>query len=334
MKKVLGIGNSLVDIIVFLRDDNLLDELTLPKGSMQLVDAGRSAKIENITSSLKRYLASGGSAANTIHGLAGLMIHSGFIGAVGKDEMGSFFTEDMNKSGITTHLLTGEMPTGMAISLVSTDGERTFATFLGSAVEIIPEGINNEILEKYDHLHVEGYLVQDHSLFTHAIRMAKQAGLTVSLDLASYNVVHDNREFLNEIISKYVDVVIANESEANSLTGSPNPEEALDLISSLCKTAVVKTGAKGSIIKENNIVYKVDAEPADCIDTTGAGDLYASGYIYGYIQGWAPDKCGRTGSLLASKVIEVPGAKITREGWENIYSRMGLPLRTIRESRR
>jgi len=334
MRRVLGIGNSLVDIIVFLKNDKLLSELSLPKGSMQLVDAGMSARIEKITSSNERYLTSGGSAANTIHGLARLGVHSGFIGTVGKDEMGKFFRDDMKKSGINTHMLSGTLPTGLAISLVSTDGERTFATFLGSAVEIRTEGVNMEIYREYDHLHVEGYLVQDHILFSHAVSLAKEAGLTVSLDLASYNVVQDNLDFLTNVIRDYVDIIFANENEAYALTNAADPDEALDLMAVLCKTAIVKTGPGGSVIKENGKLYRIYAEPANCIDTTGAGDLYASGYLFGLMQNWEPDKCGEAGSILAAKVIEVPGAKIKDEGWEYIYDRMNLPVRKDRESQR
>ena len=162
MKKVLGIGNALVDIISFIQDDTLLDILSLPKGSMQLVNASTSKKIQNQISGYKSYFASGGSAANTIHGLAKLGVPAGFIGTVGVDELGDFFKKDMKRSGIETHLLTGKQPTGRAISLVSSDGERTFATYLGAAVDIITEGISSSTFKAYDYLHLEGYLIQNH----------------------------------------------------------------------------------------------------------------------------------------------------------------------------
>ena len=322
MKKVLGIGNALADMIVFMDNDEMLQELGIPKGSMQLVTRELSSRIKTITSKYERYFTSGGSAANTIHGLSKLGIYTGFIGTVGEDEIGEIFISDMQNSGIAPHLLTGILPTGLAISLVSPDGERTFATYLGSASEIKNEGINKDIFCKYHHLHLEGYLVQDHGKFTKAVRLAKHCGLTVSLDLASYNVVEANITFLRNTIRECVDVVFANENEAFALTGAADPEKALEMIASICNTAIIKIGSKGSLILEKGKFYRIAAEPADCKDTTGAGDLYASGYIYGLLHDWAPDECGRTGSLVAAKVIEVPGAKITDEGSNIIFKKI------------
>lgn len=327
MKKVLGIGNALVDIISFIEDDSLLDFLSLPKGSMQLVDASTSRKIQQHISGYKSHFASGGSAANTIHGLAKLGVSTGFIGTVGRDDMGGFFQEDMKRSGINTYLLTATQPTGMAISLVSNDGERTFATYLGAAVDILTEGIRSSVFEVYDYLHIEGYLVQNHNLIGYVLPLAKKHNMTVSLDLASYNVVEANLKYLHYIVENYVDIVFANESEAYAFTSIKDPEGALRRIASKCQTAIVKTGEKGSLVMQDNIVYKVGAIDACCLDTTGAGDLYAAGFLYGLVKGFPPDLCGRIGSLLAGKVIEEPGAKIGPEGWEVIF-------KTIREFQR
>jgi len=322
MKKVLGIGNALADMIVFMESDEMLHELNIPKGSMQLVDKELSLKIKTITSTSERHFESGGSAANTIHGLARLGVETGFIGTVGNDETGDFFISDMEKSGINSHILRGKLPTGLAISLVSPDSERTFATYLGSASEIKNEGIDKVIFSRYNHLHLEGYLVQDQNMFANAVMLAKECGLSVSLDLASYNVVEANIDFLVDIITKGIDLVFANENEAHALTGKADPEEALFSISAMCRTAVVKTGPGGSLIMEGGKIYHISPVPADCKDTTGAGDLYASGYLYGLTRNWSPEKCGRAGSLLAARVIEVPGAKISDKGWKEIFARI------------
>ncbi|MBN2480728.1 MAG: adenosine kinase [Bacteroidales bacterium] len=319
MKRILGIGNALVDVITFLKDDSLLKELSLPKGSMQLVDALVSEKIGLLTSKLNRHLASGGSAANTIHGLAKLGVETGFIGAVGTDKMGDFFQEDMKKAGIATFMLKSRQPTGLAISLVSHDGERTFATYLGAATDIISKELNSSVFLKYDHLHLEGYLVQDHNLITTAVRLAKSHNMTVSLDLASYNVVEANLEFLHDLVSRYIDIVFANEQEARSFTSLEDPVDALRQIASICRTSIVKTGGKGSWIMHDGALYRAGIIDVRCIDTTGAGDLYATGFIYGIIKGFKPDLCGETGALLAGKVIEEPGAKISPAGWDYIY---------------
>ncbi len=319
MKKILGIGNALVDIITFLNDDHLLKELSLPKGSMQLVDALVSKKIGSLTSGLKRHLASGGSAANTIHGLAKLGVKTGFVGAIGTDEMGDFFQQDMKNCGISTYMHTSQLPTGLAISLVSSDGERTFATYLGAATAILSEELKLSVLKPYDHLHLEGYLVQNHSLFTNAVKLAKKNQMTVSLDLASFNVVEANLDFLHDKINQYIDIVFANEQEAYAFASTKDLDEALIQIASICNTAVVKIGDKGSLIMRNGKRYHAGIINVRCLDTTGAGDLYAAGFLFGIVNGFEPDLCGETGALLAGKVIEEPGAKISQEGWDFIH---------------
>lgn len=315
--KIIGIGNALVDLLTQIEEDSTLETLNLPKGSMQLVDGENSKKAIDSTSSFKRTIASGGSAANTIHGLARLGTPIGFIGKIGRDEMGTFFKDDMNQSGIETYLLESDTPSGVALALVSPDGERTFATFLGAAVEMTEKDINSSVFENYDILHIEGYLLQNYSLISQAIKAAKEKGLLVSIDLASYNVVEDNRDFLNEMIDNYTDIVFANEEESKALTGL-EPEEAVRSLQSRVDIAVVKTGAEGSLIAMNGEITKVPANKVKVIDTTGAGDLYASGFLYGLINNYAPYECGLAGSILGGEVIQHIGAKIPDELWKDL----------------
>jgi sugar/nucleoside kinase (ribokinase family) len=322
MKKVLGIGNALVDIIYFLENDLLLDAFSLPKGSMQLVDAGKANQVEQSTGSLNRFMASGGSAANTIHGLAKLGVDTAFIGTVGNDTFGKFFENDMVSCTIKPLLATGTLNTGRAISLVSPGGERTFATYLGAAVELSAEMLDINIFKNYDHLHLEGYLVPNQVLTEKAIKMAQKENMTVSLDLASYNVVEANLEFLKRIISVYKPVVFANEEEAHAFSGEKDPGKALEYIAGLTVTAIVKTGANGSLVNHKGKNFEVSAIHANCIDTTGAGDLYAAGYLFGFINDLEPDHSGNIGSLLAGKVIEEAGAKICKESWAYIGRKM------------
>jgi sugar/nucleoside kinase (ribokinase family) len=318
MKNILGIGNALVDVIYFLENDLLLDVFSLPKGSMQLVDVQKADMVEQSAGALNKFMASGGSAANTIHGLAKLGVQSAFIGTVGNDYFGRFFEADMTACGITPLLSKGESETGRAITLVSENGERTFATHLGAAIELPADRLNHALFSQYHHLHLEGYLVPNQSLIQTVFDLAMQCGLSVSLDLASYNVVESNLEFLKQIIGKYKPLVFANEDEARAFTGQSDPETALDLLSELTQTAVVKTGSSGSLVYHEGKKYTVEAIKVNCLDTTGAGDLYAAGYLYGYINGLSPAKCGAIGSLLAGKVIEEAGAKICETSWEYI----------------
>lgn len=317
MARVLGIGNALVDVMTRLESDQLLTELELPKGSMQLVDSIRVTNVEAATDHLQKSLASGGSAANTIHGLANLGVSTAFIGKVGADKMGKFFGEDLIKSQIEPQLIISENESGRAVALVSPDSERTFATFLGAAVELGPSDLDVNMFKDFDYLHIEGYLLQSHDLIKEAVKLAKEAGLKVSLDLASYNVVEDNLAFLQEIVRDYVDIVFANEEESKAFTGV-SPEESVHILAELCEIAVVKLGANGSLIKRGEEFCKAGIIPVNCIDTTGAGDLYAGGFIYGLIEGLPLDVCGQIGAILSGNVIEVIGAQMNEQRWNAI----------------
>jgi sugar/nucleoside kinase (ribokinase family) len=223
----------------------------------------------------------------------------------------------MEGNNIKPILLSSETPSGKAMALVSKDGERTFATYLGAAVELNANELKSEFFSNFDIFHIEGYLVYNHELMIKAAELAKQNGLTISLDLASYNVVEDNFEFLKSYIKQYVDIVFANEEEAKAFT-KMEPEDALHNISEYCDIAIVKIGSKGSLIKKGGIVYKAGIIKANMIDTTGAGDSYAAGFIYGLINGYDLDKCGNIGAILSGKVIEFIGAKPDEKTWSEI----------------
>jgi sugar/nucleoside kinase (ribokinase family) len=317
MTKILGMGNALVDIMTKLEDDSILEKFNLPKGSMQLVNEAAVDKITKGTTHLQKSQSSGGSAANTIHGLAKLGIETAFIGKVGKDDFGDFFRDDLIKSKITPELSLSDNESGCAIALISPDSERTFGTFLGAAVELAAEDLEKFDFSKYDYFHIEGYLVQNHKLLEKALHLAKENGLIVSLDLASYNVVEDNLEFLHKMVKEYVDIVFANEEEAKSFTGK-EPEESLIHLGDICDIAIVKIGEKGSMIKKGNKVFKASVINVTPIDTTGAGDLYASGFLYGMVNNLPLDKCGEIGAILSGRVIENTGAKLFDNQWDEI----------------
>ncbi len=321
MTKILGMGNALVDILVRLESDQTLKQFALPKGSMQLVDAERSRKILAGIAHLNTAIASGGSAANTIHGLAKLGIDTGFIGTIGRDRWGDLFRNDMESHHIEPILFTSQSETGRAISLISLDSERTFATYLGAAVELAPDQITEELFRGFTMFYMEGYLVQSHDLVRKAFQLAKKEKLYIALDMASYNVVEENLDFLKEMAQEYVDIIFANEEEARSFTGKP-PEEALIDMAGMCEIAVVKTGRTGSFIKRGSEVHKVGIVEVDSMDTTGAGDLYASGFLYGLVNGFSLERCGEVGALLAGKVIEVIGARMEDTQWGIIRNQL------------
>ena len=317
MKRILGIGNALVDVMTLIDNDNILEIFSLPKGSMQLVDGEISARIKSGTINFKRNLVSGGSAANTIHGLAMLGVKTGFIGSVGKDDTGDFFESDMKKAGVKTFLLRRKSVTGTAVALISPGSERTFATHLGAAVELESGDLNPEDFKKYDILYLEGYLIINKALVERTCRIAKSNNMKIAIDLSSFNVVDAKLQDFQEIVEKYVDIVFANEEEAKSFTGMA-PIDALNIISSLCEIAVIKVGKDGSLIKRGEEVIKIGTIPVQCVDTTGAGDLYASGFLYGYADDLSLEKCGVFGSVLAGHVIEIVGARMDEHRWKKI----------------
>jgi len=321
MDKVLGIGNALVDIMTKLPDDSTLEKFSLRKGSMQLSERDFAEAINQATFHFEKLESSGGSAANTIHGLANLGAPAGYIGKIGNDAFGEFFSNDMKANGIQPLMLKTATDTGRAIALVSTDSERTFATFLGAAIELADNDLTAEQFADYKYLHIEGYLALNHALMLRAASLAKANNMKISIDMASFNVVEDNLEFLKDYVKNYVDIVFANEEEAKAFTGK-EPEEALEMLGNQCKIAVVKIGSKGSMIKSNGKIYHIDPFKAVPIDTTGAGDLYASGFLYGLVNHKSLDECGRIGSLCASKVIEVIGSKMSEETWKEIKEKI------------
>lgn len=320
MKKILGMGNALTDILLQIQSDEVLLQLNLPKGSMQLVDAAKINEIRSKVDLSGAAMAAGGSASNTINGLTKLGIPAGFIGKISKDTIGDFFLKDTLKNGAKPHLMFSSTASGNCTVLVSPDGERTLCTFLGASAELTPDDLSDELFLGYDIFHIEGYLVQNHELILKAIQLAKANGLFVSIDLASYNVVEANLDFLKTIIADYVDIVFANEEEARAFTGK-EPLEALIHIAGNCEIAVVKIGKEGSYVKSgDNDHHTIAPYLAESIDTTGAGDLYASGFLYGLALDLPHDICGKIGSLVSARVVEVLGAKMSDQIWGDIHA--------------
>ena len=322
MKKVIGIGNALTDILISIENDTFLEKFAMPRGSMQLVNVDISTKILRATEGMERALVSGGSAANSIHGLASLGIETGFVGKVGKDKWGNFFESDMKKRGINTCLFKSETESGRAVALISPDSERTFATFLGAAVELTAGDITPEIFDGYDYLHIEGYLVQNQELIETALRTAKEKGLKISLDMASFNVVEHNRHFLLDMADKYVDILFANEEEAKAFANVQNEEKAVEIMNCYCELSILKRGSRGSVISFKGNKTVIDINPVKSIDTTGAGDLYAAGFLYGLINSLPLEKCGQIGSLTSANVIQVIGPKISDDKWTEIKQKI------------
>lgn len=318
MDKIIGMGNALVDVLVRIDDDSLLEKLHLPKGSMQLIQEDTLSEIRKYTSGMKIHRSTGGSAGNTVCALAALGANPGFIGKVGQDETGAFFGDTLRQCGVNALLATCDLPSGIASTFISTDGERTFGTYLGAAATLRAEDLSRKMFAGYNYLYIEGYLLQDHDLMLRAVQLAKEEGLQVCLDMASYNVVEAERDFFDQLIVKYVDIVFANESEALAYTGK-GPHEALEEIGSKCSIAIVKTGKEGSLVKKGTEVIQLLSCPVDnVLDTTGAGDFYAAGFMYGLMCGYSLEKCVQISTLLATAVIQEIGTTLSAGKWDEI----------------
>lgn len=308
-------------MLINLDSDATLQRFGLARGSMSLVDRGLQKEISKSVAGLPNTLSLGGSAANTIRAMARLGTSVGFIGKVGLDSTGDFFEQALENLGIAPVIFRGTEPSGRCLALVSPDGERTMVTYLGAALEMKAAEILPEIFKDYDCLYVEGYLVQDHTLIESAIRTAKECGLKIAIDLASFNVVEENKEFLHRIVAEYVDILFANEDEAKAFTGEEEPVNALQKISEMCELSIVKIGTRGALIKRGSEVMHVGImAAAKRVDTTGAGDFYAAGFMSGLCKGLSLRQCGTIGAIAAGKVIEVVGTTFGEDAWTDLFA--------------
>lgn len=315
--RVLGMGNALVDVLAKIEDDEILPPLGLLRGAMTLINKNQFHDLSNLLDTMDKHIVAGGSASNTIAGLGALGVETGFIGRVGDDKYGNLYKEDLKSYSVNLHLSEVNEVSGVASTFISKDGERTFGTYLGAAALLQPEELDADVFKGYDLFYIEGYLVQNHALIERAVKLAKESGLQVAIDLASFNVVEANHEFLSSIIPSYVDIIFSNEEEAKAMTGL-EAEEAVSKMQIMSDLVVVKTGAEGSWIQQGAAKVKVSANRVTCLDATGAGDLYAAGFIYGLSKGKSLETCAKIGTLLAGEVIQAIGPKIPQNRWVDI----------------
>ncbi|MBW1893223.1 MAG: adenosine kinase [Deltaproteobacteria bacterium] len=316
-KKIIGLGSALVDILVNENDDFLADT-GAKKGGMTLVD---SMFIENALSKTdgKPHVVPGGSACNTIIGISRLGGNGCFVGKCGEDELGEMFEKDLKENRVNPMLFRSSTPTGRVLSVVTPDAQRTMFTYLGASSEMMAKEITEKSFEGASIVHIEGYLLFNQELMLCALQTAKTAGARVSLDLASFNVVEQSKDILNEIVSKYVDILIANEDEARIFTGYADEDSAVSALGKNVEVAVLKLGKQGSIIFNQGKAIRVEpVGSGDIIDTTGAGDLWASGFLFGLENEFPYEKCGALASACGYEVCRVMGANIPKEGWARI----------------
>jgi sugar/nucleoside kinase (ribokinase family) len=314
---IVGIGSALVDILL-TETDEFLQTLNAPKGGMTLVD---SAFIEAALKKSRAHpsVVPGGSACNTIVGVGKIGGSARFVGKCGNDDLGKLFKDGLIRSLVNPRISVSTSPTGRVLSVVTPDAQRTMFTYLGAASEAVPAEIVADHFSDASIVHIEGYLIFNQDLILAALKMAKKSGVRVSLDLASFTVVEANKEFIREIAKEYVDILIANEDEARAFTGTSDEGEALDILSSYSSTAVLKVGRRGSYIRMDGATTQVGIMGSGAaVDTTGAGDLWAAGFLFGLVKGFPAEKCGQIASACGYEVCQVLGAQIPDEGWERI----------------
>ena len=303
---VTAIGNAIVDVIA-QAEDSLLAEHNLPKGAMNLIDAETAHKLYAIMGPGKE--ASGGSAGNTIAGIAALGGKTAYIGKVAADQLGEVFTHDIRAVGVTydTKPLVDGLPTARSLIFVTPDAQRTMQTFLGATTQLGPEDVNMDYIISSRVLYLEGYL-WDQPRAKKAMReaaiIAQQADVKVSLTLSDAFCVARFRDEFLDLAEKHVDILFANESEILSLYQTDNFDTALQQVRKHCEIAALTRSEKGSVVVNGNEVHIIDAvKGVKVVDTTGAGDAYAAGFLYAYTQDRDLATCGRLGSAMAAKVI-------------------------------
>ncbi|MEN9300789.1 MAG: hypothetical protein RLZZ254_570 [Actinomycetota bacterium] len=309
---VVAIGNALVDVIGSVTEDFLTREQVV-KGSMTLVDAQRSAHLFSQISETVQ--TSGGSAANTAYGLASLGGKAGFIGKVADDTFGRAFGYDMNKVGVGFHpgAISDSEPTGACIIAVTPDGQRSMSTFLGAASLLEPSDISREVVANGSVLFLEGYLFDRDAAkdaFRVASKFAHESGRKVSLTLSDSFCVDRHREDFMDLILNDIDILFCNEFELASLYQTESFDDALEQLRSDCEFAAVTRDKRGSVVINGSDLVVIEAVPVDqVVDATGAGDMYAAGFLYGFTHGMSIEECGHLGSLSASEVITHVGPR-------------------------
>ena len=315
--RIIGIGNALLDVLLRLDSDSVLTEMGVKKGAMDLIDQSRMREIQKAQSGLQRSEAPGGSVCNTMRAMARLGAEVGYIGKIGSDNIGKIYEEETIKAGVNPFFVRADGISGCSTVLISPDGERTMATYLGPAATLSDEEIPDAIIQSYDCLYMEGYLISDEQLFLPMLRRAKRLGLKVALDLSNFNIVNGFKDLLKEVIPEYVDILFSNESEAEAYTGV-TAREAVNVIIKDVDISVVTIGKDGVLVGDNIKVIHNPALESNVIDTTGAGDNFAAGFLYGYSLGATLEQSAKIGTLLSANVIETVGAQIEEERWAKI----------------
>jgi sugar/nucleoside kinase (ribokinase family) len=309
---VTGIGNAIVDVLAHAKDEFLIEN-GIAKGGMTLIDAARATSLYSKMGQAVEV--SGGSAANTIAGIASLGGKAAYIGKVAADQLGEVFAHDIRAGGVAyeTAPLKGGAPTARCLILVTPDAQRSMNTFLGASQTLSAADVDEELIADSAVTYLEGYLFdppEARQAFFAAAKIAHEAGRKIAFTLSDKFCIERHRAEMRRFVERDVDILFANESEILSLTEATDFDAALQAIKGQCEIAALTRSEKGSVIVGKGAVHVVDAvKLGPVVDTTGAGDLYAAGFLFGLTQGRDLAACGRLGSLAAGEVISHLGPR-------------------------
>ncbi|PTX92729.1 adenosine kinase [Opitutus sp. ER46] len=325
---LIGVGSPIMDLLARVTDDFLARNVAGEKGGMVLVDATEMQRILGLLEGEPAY-ATGGSSANATYNATRLGLRTTFLGKLGNDELARVYRHRFQTIGVdTSRFKTGSVPNARCLALVTPDAQRTLRTDLGAAMTLAPQEITAADFRDCRHAHIEGYLVFNRALAEAVLSAARAAGCTTSIDLSSFEIVHDARAWIFAQLHKGIDVVFANEDEIRALfedQTSDFPTLARRL-ASYGVLAAVKVGRDGAWIAQGNDLHRIEpVAVANVIDTNGAGDSWAAGFLFGYLRGWPLPACGAVASLLGAETVMHLGPIIPQTHWELLLPRaLGL----------
>ena len=311
---IFGIGNPLIDVVINV-EDNDLKNLGVEKGIMHLVDENRQKEIMSYFKNMSPIYHPGGSAPNTLVACAGLEITGVISGKIGNDKFGEIYKSQVEKYGITSRLVIGDGPTGSSIILVTPDGERTMNTHLGMCQDFSIADIDESLLTKADIFYFTGYMWDTDSqkfAIKHALSIAKENRIKVIFDVADPFAVQRYRDAFLTLIEEEADVVFANQAELSILFDTKDINVAANSLGRIVNIAAVKLGKEGCLVIENGNLCKITSRPIIAKDSTGAGDMFAAGFIAALSKGYSGKAAGKIGGYLAEEIIQIPGAQFEK----------------------
>ena len=317
---VLGVGAAVIDLLVPVNEDFLKEHVPGEKGGSSLINIQDLNRIVE-ASHIPPKIAIGGSCANTLKSLSKLGENCTFLGHRGDDVMGEFFAQNMAKMHVAGLFTLAHFPTAQVLSLITPDGQRTMRFFAGSSQEMAGRFLHTDYFKGAKLVHMEAYGLRNDNLIPKAMRLAKESGIQISIDLASFEIVREFKETLFELLNNYVDILFANEDEALELTSLP-PKEACLQLQEICPIVVILRGKNGCLVGSKGTFIESPSFPAQVVDTTAAGDLFAAGFLYSYLHGKSLEECALLGNRLGSAIVEVTGSELPQETWDEILKEL------------